>query len=139
MFFDPFPSLFPSFPEVDLAESDSHFYVAASLPQVKKGSVEVVSQEDRTICISGARSITPFYLNEPKAKDDKKDQSEELNVFRVLSQERYSGTFRRCLRFSSSIKPNEIIAKMQEEELFLTIPKAKPVHEKVFIARNSSE
>lgn len=139
MFFDPFSSLFSAFPEVDLAETNSHFYVAASIPQVEKESVKIVSEDDRTICISGIRNTIPFYTREEGGTEDKKNQLNKMSDYRILSQERSSGQFRRCFRFSSAINLPEIKAEMKKEELFLTIPKGKIVHKEVSIVEDNSE
>lgn len=133
MFFDPF-RFFPSFPETDLVETKSHFYLATSLPQVEKESVKVVPKEDHTICISGIRSVAPFFQSDNTRNEDTKVKLSEGKDYHILSQERFSGKFERCFHFASSIKPDEIQAEVTKEELFLTIPKETSARKPVSIS-----
>lgn len=133
MFFDPF-RFFPSFPEADLVETKSHFYLAASLPQVEKESVKVEPKESHTICISGIRSIAPFFQSSSPRNEDTTVKLSEGKDYLILSQERFSGKFERCFHFASSINPDEIQAEATNEELFLTIPKQSSARKPVSIS-----
>lgn len=109
MFWD-FPSMFSSsmIPEVDILESQTHYRLAASLPQVNKESLKVTPEADHTICISGTREIA--------LPDDHMQ-------YKALLRERSNGAFQRCLRFPKKIVPEGIKAEMRKEELVMMIPK----------------
>eukprot|EP00796_Vickermania_ingenoplastis_P002325 gene2325-1461_t len=122
MFWD-FPLLSPPtrVPEIDVLENKEQYRVVASMPQVDRGSVKVVPEEDHTICISGARFFPP--------SEGAEKSGAAADGYRVLMKERQNSSFHRCIRLPTCFVPAEIKAEMKRDELTLLIPKG--LHDRV--------
>ena len=114
--FLPFYSLFDEFlPSVqaekvsamalDMTESDDQYQVYANLPGIKKENVNIHLQENQLVI---------------EAKHEEKKEANEHNIIR---NERFWGSYQRCISFPQNADVDNIKAKLENGVLNLTIPK----------------
>lgn len=99
-------------PAVDISEREDAYLVAADLPGVKAGDVEITF-EDGLLTIQGERHLT-------------RDASGE----KVHRAERSHGPFRRSITLPSHVEADKIEASGQDGVLQVLVPKAKDVQPK---------
>lgn len=100
-------------PKINLSESQSHYYVEAELPGIKKEDLKV-SFDNNILSISGERS---------EKKDDK-----EKNYHRIES---VYGKFNRSISFDNDIQSENIEAEYKDGILSIAIAKKAEVKPKL--------
>ena len=90
---------------MDIVEHDNDFEVLANLPGMKKENIKI-SVHDNQLLI--------------EAKCDEKKEEKKGTIYRC---ERYSGNYRRSLYLPDNANADNIVAKMDDGVLRLTIPK----------------
>lgn len=110
---DPFSSLDlwqrqPTYPRVNISESDKEIKLVADVPGLKPEDIDIDLDEEN-LTISGKHE------DEAETKNDK-----------VYRYERLSGEFQRSFVLPSRIKPQEAKADMKDGVLTLILPKESP-------------
>lgn len=108
-------------PAVDISERKDAYLVAADLPGVKTGDVEITF-EDGLLTIQGERHPT-------------RDAAGE----KVHRAERRYGAFRRSIMLPMHVKADAIEASTQNGVLQILVPKAEEVHAKRIQVRRGSD
>ncbi|KAL2645179.1 hypothetical protein R1flu_012766 [Riccia fluitans] len=93
---------------VDWVETPEAHVFKADLPGLKKEEVKIHVEDDRLLSISGERN---------------KEQVDEKDSYRRV--ERSYGKFHRQFRLPENSKVQEIVAKMENGVLTVTVPKAE--------------
>ena len=91
-------------PHFDVRETDSHFFVHAEFPGVKKEDIQI-----------------DFHNGNLIVKGEKKQQKEQNDKYHVY--ERRYGSFERRIKFPTSAKPEDIKASLVDGVLEVQIPK----------------
>lgn len=99
-------------PAVDISERKDAYLVAAELPGVKAGEVEI-TVEDGLLTIQGERHFAH-------------DSAEE----KMHRTERFYGAFRRSITLPSHVEADKIEASAQDGVLRIVVPKAAEVRAK---------
>jgi HSP20 family protein len=94
-------------PHMDVSETDTELRIAAELPGVAEGDVEVMLHDD-VLTIRGEK------------KFERADERENYHFV-----ERSYGTFQRSLRIPWPVNPDEVQADFERGVLTVTLPKAK--------------
>lgn len=94
-------------PKMDVTETDKEIVVAAELPGLERGDVEI-SLEDDVLTIRG----------EKKVEREEKDEKKNYHV-----SERAYGVFYRAIQLPAGIDPKGIQATMSNGILKITMPK----------------
>jgi HSP20 family protein len=96
-------------PAVDISERKDAYLIAAELPGVKAGDVEITF-EDGLLTIQGERRF-----------------AHDAAAEKVHRAERSYGAFRRSITLPSHVQADKIAASAQDGVLHITVPKAKEV------------
>jgi HSP20 family protein len=99
-------------PAVDITERSDAYLVAAELPGVGTGDVEITF-EDGLLTIQGERH-----------------PAGDTATVKVHRSERRSGAFRRSITLPSHVQSDKIEASAQDGVLLILVPKAKEAHAK---------
>lgn len=123
MFEDPYLNVQPETPTwslaVDVAETDDHYIVKASIPGVNPDALEV-TLEDNLLTIQGETTM-----------------DESLQEANFHLRERRYGQFRRSLRFPLPVNADAVEAAYEYGVLTLTVPKAEAVRPKRIAVRSN--
>jgi HSP20 family protein len=103
--FEPFSRKFNLLPAVDVVESDKGYEITAELPGMDEKSIEVN-------LVNGGLTI----------KGEKKDEKEEKDKDRYVSERRY-GSFERYFRLPDGVDAGKIEAIFTKGVLKVTLPK----------------
>ncbi|MCR4328102.1 MAG: Hsp20/alpha crystallin family protein [Patescibacteria group bacterium] len=113
-FWDPFGDrtsfalspLRPSFPKVDIAETESEVTITANVPGIDPKDIEIDVNED-SISLSG--------------KISKEEEEKDAKVYRY---EREYGEFRRAFSLPVRVDAEKVVAKSKNGVLTITLPKS---------------
>lgn len=96
-------------PDSDVIERKTSYAITMDLPQVSKTDVNVYTEGDRVVCVSGTRR--PATTEDPE-------------FVRVIMAERGFGDFKRCIELRAKIDESAVKATFKDATLTVDIPKA---------------
>jgi HSP20 family protein len=100
-----------SWPNIDVAETDTEYKVTAELPGLEEKDVELTLR-DNTLMISG----------------EKRDEREEKNEGRYYA-ERFVGRFSRTVPLPDEVDPDKVAAAFKNGVLTVVMPKSQTARE----------
>lgn len=102
-------------PQMDICETPDSYVVTAEVPGAPPDSIEVVVNQNHLL-ISGRRP-------EPRRPGCMQIHQSEINY----------GDFKRLFKLPSLIRPDEVVAALENGLLVITLPKELPVNSRVEI------
>lgn len=95
------------YPQLDISECDSHYYLSMDLPGVRKEDVDI-KIDSNLITIKG-----------------KKEEVKEIKDVNFFTRERFYGNFQRSITLPFAIKSDKINAALKNGVLIIEAPKAE--------------